>query len=281
MSKTICIMTDLEGAAGIASFEDWCVPAGRYHELAREFLAMQVNGAIEGFFEAGATEVIVADGHGPGALHAGLLDERALYQRGWFAGRWPLCVEKGFTALAFVGQHARSRSPQAHLAHTQSFGVLEIRINGVAVGEFGQLAMCASELGVRTILGAGDEAFTKEARQLVPGIETVAVKRGLMSGAGDECPAKSYARHNLSAISLHPRAAAGRIREAAARALKRMDQEDFGIIPLRAPFVFEQWSRATEDSPPTYGRVEHPTSVAGALNLPMEKGPVPEDEHLS
>ena len=75
--------------------------------------------------------------------------------------------------LAFVGQHARSRSPQAHLAHTQSFGVLEIRINGIAVGEFGQLAMCASELGVRTIFGAGDEAFTKEAADLLPGIETV------------------------------------------------------------------------------------------------------------
>ena len=281
MGKKVCIMTDMEGTAGVANFEDWCRPGAPQYELGRQFLAMQVNGAIEGFFDAGATEVVVADGHGCGALHAGLLDTRALYQRGWFAQRWPLCVDESFDALAFVGQHARSRSPHAHLAHSQSFSVLEIRINGVAVGEFGQLAMCASELGVRTVFGAGDEAFTKEAGDLVPGIETVAVKRGLMTGAGDECTAKSYARRNLSAISLHPEAAAERIRQGAARALKRMDEEEFGLIPLEAPFVCEQWFRATEDAPPTYGRVEHATSVAAALNLPMDRGAVPEDKRLS
>ena len=280
MGKKICIMTDMEGVAGVAAFEDWCLPGGRCYELARQFLAMQVNGAVEGFFEAGATEVVVADGHGPGGLHAGLLDKRALYQRGWFSQGWPLCVDESFAALAFVGQHARSRTPQAHLAHSQSFGVLEIRINGVAIGDFGQLAMCASELGVRTIFAAGDEALTKEAAQLVAGIETVAVKRGLTAGAGDECPAESYARRNLSAISMHPEAAAERIRQGAARALRRMEAESFGIIPLAAPFVCEQWFRATKDSPPTYGRIEHPTSVAGALNLPMAPGPVPEDRRL-
>ena len=281
MGTKVCIMTDMEGVAGVANFDDWCFPTGRRYDLGQQFLAMQVNAAVEGFFQGGATEVVVVDGHGPCGLHAGLIDPRASYQRGWFPQRWPLCVDESCQALAFVGQHAKSRTPQAHLAHSQSFEMLEIRINGVAVGEFGQLAMCASELGIPTIFGAGDEAFTKEAQQLVPGIETVAVKRGLMSGSGDECTAKSYGRRNLSAISLHPQAAAERIRPAAARALKRMGQESFGLIPLKPPFLCEQWFRATEDAPPAYGRAEHPTSVAGAMNLPMERIPVPKDKQLS
>ena len=281
MGKKICIMTDLEGAAGIVNFEDWCGPEGRYYGRAREFLAMQVNGAVEGLFAAGATEIVVVDGHGPGALDPGQLDTRTEYQRGWFAERWPLCLDESFDAVAWVGQHAMSRTPCAHLAHTQSCGVLEIRINGVAVGEFGQLALCASELGIRAIFGAGDEAFTREAQELVPGIETVAVKRGLIPGAGDECTEQAYRRRNTPVVQLHPETAAERIREGAARALGRMDKEDFGLIPLQRPFVREHWFRATADSPPTYCRAEHPTSVAGAFNLPLSKGPLPEDKRLA
>jgi D-amino peptidase len=280
MGKKVCIMTDMEGTAGIANFEDWCVPTGRNYDLGRQFLAWQVNGAVEGFLAGGASEVVVVDGHGPCALHAGLIDPRAWYQRGWFAELWPLCVDKSFDALAFVGQHAKSRTPYAHLAHSQSFSVLEIRINGVAVGEFGQLAMCASELGVRTIFGAGGQAFTEEAQQLAPGIEAVAVKRGLTSGAGDECTAKTYGKRNLSAISLHPQAAAERIRQGAERALKRMAQEPFGLVALRGPFVVEQWLRATEDTSPQYGCTDPAATVAQALNAPMNWGPVPKDKRL-
>jgi D-amino peptidase len=189
-------------------------------------------------------------------------------------------VDKSFDALAFVGQHAKSRTPLAHLAHSQSFNVLEIRINGVAVGEFGQLAMCASELGVRTILAAGGQAFTEEAQQLVPGIEAVAVKRGLTSGAGDECTAKAYGKRNLTAISLHPQAAAERIRQGAERALKRMDKEPFGLVPLQGPFVVEQWLRATEDASPQYGCSDAAATVAGALNAPLNWGQVPKDKRL-
>jgi len=143
------------------------------------------------------------------------------------------------------------------------------------------LAMCAGELGVRTIFGAGDEAFTREAAKLLPGIETVAVKRGLMSGRGDECTTKAYARRNVAAVHIHPQAATERIRPAAARALERMEAEEFGIVPLQPPFVREIWYRATEDNPPTYSRAEHPTHVAEAFNLPAEKLPVPPDKQLA
>ena len=46
------------------------------------------------------------------------------------------------------------------------------------------LGRCAAaQLGIRTIFASGDLALTKEAQALVPGIETVAVKRGTTPGA--------------------------------------------------------------------------------------------------
>ena len=79
----IAIMTDLEGVAGIANFEDWCGSESKYYDKAKMLLTEEVNAAIRGFFDAGADEIVVVDGHGPGAIDTILLDERAEYSRGW------------------------------------------------------------------------------------------------------------------------------------------------------------------------------------------------------
>ncbi|NLX94734.1 MAG: M55 family metallopeptidase [Rhodopirellula sp.] len=44
---------------------------------------MEVNAAIEGFVRGGATDFLVADGHGHAAIHPKLLDSRALLARNW------------------------------------------------------------------------------------------------------------------------------------------------------------------------------------------------------
>ena len=114
------LMTDLEGVAGVMNFEDWCTPGTRYYELAKEFLTLEVNAAVEGFFEGGATEITVADGHGPGAISPKLLDRRVELMRGWPTG-WPALLDDSCDAVAWVGQHAKAGTEYAHLAHTQSF----------------------------------------------------------------------------------------------------------------------------------------------------------------
>lgn len=78
----ILIMTDMEGSAGLLNFKDWISPAGRYYEKGKSFLTNEVNAAIDGFFEGGATEIIVVDGHGHGGIDPELLDERAVLRRG-------------------------------------------------------------------------------------------------------------------------------------------------------------------------------------------------------
>lgn len=273
----IYIMTDLEGVAGVLNFQEWTGPGKPYYQLAKEFLTLEINAAVDAFFEGGATEILVADGHGPGAINIKLLDSRVDYMRGWSEGPWPLMLDETFDALTFVGQHAKSGTPYGHLAHTQSTGYLDLSINGISIGEFGQLAMCASELGVRTIFGSGDKAFTEEAQDLVPGIETVAVKRGIKPGTGDNLTKEEYQRFTSSAIHKHPVRTRRMIREGALRAIKRAQREDFGIIDLEPPFERVAKFRATEDNPQkTISRETHPTSVIAVMNMSFDRKPMEE-----
>lgn len=264
----VYIMTDLEGVAGVLNFAEWTGPGKPYYDLARKFLTLEVNAAVDGFFEGGATEILVSDGHGPSGINIDLLDPRVEYLRGWGAGPWPLCLDSSFHFLAFVGQHAKAGTEYGHMAHTQSTGYLDLSINGISIGEFGQLAMCASELGVRTIFASGDGALAKEAQALVPGIETVAVKWGVKPGTGDELNAEQYARFTSSARHLHPVRARRLIREGALRAIRRAQQEEFGIIPLQPPFEKVIKLRPTADCDyRRISRVRHPTSVIAVMNL--------------
>ncbi len=264
----IYIMTDLESAAGVVSAQEWTSPGQRYYELAKKFLTLEVNAAIDGFCEGGATEILVADGHGAGGLNVDLLDPRAEYLRGWPDDAYPFCLDSSFDFSASIGQHAKAGTRGGHLAHTQGFHVLDISINGMSVGEFGELVMCASELGVRTIFGAGDGAFTQEAKTLVPGIETVAVKWGVKSQTGDDMNTEQYRAYNFAARHLQPERARALIRAGSLKAIQRAQKEDFGIVPLTPPFEMVTKCRPDGDRDyKTISRKTHPTSVIGVLNV--------------
>jgi D-aminopeptidase len=160
-------------------------------------------------------------------------------------------------------------------------GYLNLAINGIPIGEFGQLAMCASQLGIRAIFGSGDKAFTLEAQTLVPGIETVAVKRGTRPGTGDELDAEAYRRKNAGAIHLQPQKACELIRAGAARAIMRAQSENFGIIELTPPFKRVAVFRQTQDQPRTYSLETHPSDVIALMNMPFSSKPVESDERLA
>jgi D-amino peptidase len=274
--KRIYIVTDMEGVAGVQNAEQWLGPEGRYYDVGRKFLTLEVNAAVEGFFAGGATEVVVCDGHGAGAMNIELLDPRAQLERGW-PGGWPgpSLPSGNFDAVAWVGQHSKAGTPYAHLAHTQGWNYLDLAINGVSIGEFGQAAMCASELGVRSIFAAGDKALSDEARALVPGIETVWVKRGTTPGRGDELTSEEYGRRNTAAVHLQPERARALIRAGAERAIRRAQTEEFGLIDLKPPFHRVARFRPERAGQPILVAKEgHPSSVIALMNLPFN--PVPE-----
>jgi D-amino peptidase len=270
----IYLMTDMEGVCGIVNFEDWCVPASRYYEKGKALLTQEVNAAIDGFLAAGATAVTVADGHGCGAVDSTLLHPRAELMRGW-PESWPFFLDAAqYDAVAWVGQHAKAGTCLAHLAHTQSFGYRDESVNGVSIGEFGQFALCAGELGVRAIFGSGDQAFADEAQALIPGIGTVAVKRGTQSDPGHCLPEAAYSRHNVHAVHLSPEEARKRIRAGAEAALRRAAQESFGLLKLPAPYSRVTVLRGTEAQPPRVARNTHPTSIIQLFRQPFSFQPI-------
>jgi len=246
----VYLMTDMEGVCGVLDHDNWVTFDGKYYEEGKRLLTLEVNAAIEGFFSEGATDILVADGHGYGGINNLLLDKRVLYQRG-FHGPFPFGLDRTFDAMAWVGQHAKAGTPYAHIAHTGWFNVLDCSINGVSVGEFGELAFLGDYLGVTPVFGAGDEAFTKEASSLVQGIETVAVKKGLIPGAGDEFDCEGYRNRNIAAIHMHPEKAREKIFKGASEAMKKFREKkySFSMPKISGPYRMETRYRPNSNKP--------------------------------
>src|SRR6478672_8227674 len=59
----IFIVTDMEGVGGVNSADEQLLPGQRRYDESRHLLAGELNAAIEGALAAGATEIVVWDGH--------------------------------------------------------------------------------------------------------------------------------------------------------------------------------------------------------------------------
>lgn len=277
----IYLMTDMEGVCGITNAADWCSPQGPYYEKGKALLTAEANAAIAGFLEAGALQVTVADGHGHGGLDPVKLHPQARFMRGW-PKTWPFLLDaEHYDAVAWVGQHAKAGATHAHLAHTQSFACRDESVNRQSLGEFGQFALCAGELGVPVLFGAGDHAFTKEVEALTPGVETVAVKWGTQPDPGHHLPAAAYAVHNVHAIHLSPEEACKRIRDGARHAVERAQEEDFGLVRLDPPYERVTVLRSNDTEPPRVARNTHPDSIIALFNQPFNFTPLAEADPLT
>ena len=269
----IMIMTDLEGVAGILNAEDWIYPHSRYYDKAKAMLTAEVNAATQAFLDNGFTEVIVYDGHGSGAIDPNLLHAQAKLIRGATNPPYPFGLDRSFAAFAFVGQHAKSRTSYSHLTHTGNFSVLSCAVNGYEIGEFGQCAYCAWELGIPAIFAGGEKALCAEAEELAPGIVTAAVKEGLLEDEFDHYDAKSYAAAKLSAMHLSPQKACELIAEKAALAARKLQSEpqSFSYRPISAPYKIITTFRAQDNRPPFRLLREDAKSFTDAMNQPGRK----------
>lgn len=209
--RKVYIMTDLEGASGLVNARDKGqigTEGSESYQRYRRFLTQDVNAAVQGAAEAGANVFLVNDAHGTvdHNIIPSELDARAELERP-VPGNWLPSLDRTFDAVFCVGCHAMAGTRKGFLDHTQSSThIFNWFLNGVQVGEIGQMAAIAGHYGVPVSLVTGDLAATVEAKKLLGAIETVAVKEGL---------SRNYAR------GLHPSVAQGLIREAAARAVAR------------------------------------------------------------
>jgi D-amino peptidase len=181
----VFISIDLEGASGVCHLaqtengsDDW--------QAARGFMRGDLDAVLEGCLEGGAGEIVVCDAHdrGDNLGVAGLPAGVSLISGGGMELSMMAGVEAGFDAAFMVGYHARAGTARATLAHTYLFAITNVVVCGgpdgdLAIGELGLNAAVAGAFGTPLVFASGDDKLCAEARELVPGVEAVAVKEGL------------------------------------------------------------------------------------------------------
>lgn len=218
----IFISADMEGISGINSPE-YVLKDGSLYQTGRRLLTQEINAAVRGAFDGGATQVIVADVHGARInILVEELDPRALNLTGWpRQPRFPF-LDDTVDGMFLLGYHAMAGTQGACLEHTMTSAAWHcFRVNGEPYGELGIDAELAAEAGVPVVMVSGDDHFCREARQWLGNVETAVVKQGIARQA---------------ALCLSPERGREAVYAAAKRAVERLKAgEKFALPQIPSP----------------------------------------------
>lgn len=223
----ILIAVDMEGITGVTTW-DQVTPGHAEYARFRKLMTQDVNAAIRGACEAGADEVIVADGHWNGSnILIEELEPRARLNTG---SPSPFSMMQGIDesvdGVIFVGYHARNGTPDAILDHTWSrMTVANVWLNDTLTGEYGLNGAVAGHFGVPVIMVTGDQTACAQVTDILGDMETAVVKQ---------------ATGRYAAECLPPQVTQDLIFMSAARAVTRLQDGD---VP--DPFVLDMPVRVT------------------------------------
>lgn len=182
----IYLTADMEGVAGIASRELQLVPEGLQFADARKLLTAEVNAAIAGAYDAGASYILVNDSHGRmNNILPSELDPRAELSQGFPK---PLYMMEGiddhFDLVFMIGYHAAVGTADGFHNHSyNSRGVYNVRVDGKPLSESMLNGRVAGHYGVPVGLITGDEATIRQTQAEAPGVLGAVVKWSYTRGA--------------------------------------------------------------------------------------------------
>lgn len=211
----VLIMCDMEGVSGIVNWGQ--VGGGKpMYEEGRRLYTEEVNAAVRGAKRAGASEIVIVDGHNAGgdwrynSLVPDMLDPDCAWVAHHPWTHYRELLEDGADACFLVGMHARNHTPDGVLCHTiYTAKWHNLWFNDELVGEMGVNAALCGHYGCPVLLVTGDEAACRELTALLgDGLTRVAVKKGLT---------------RFSARQISPRRAREMIEEGAFQALQNLD----------------------------------------------------------
>jgi D-amino peptidase len=213
MKMKILIAVDMEGITGVTTW-DHVTPGHAEYARFRKLMTEDVNAVIVGAFDAGAKEVVVADGHWNGSnILVEELDPRARLNSG---SPSPFAMMQGIgkdvDGVFFIGYHARYGSQNAVLDHTwSSVCVAGLWLNDSIAGEYTLNGALAGHYGVPVIMASGDQTACGQMVELLGLLETAVTKQ---------------ASGRFSAECLAPEVSHKMIRESAKRAVSRLLKKD-------------------------------------------------------
>lgn len=227
----VYIMYEVGGAMGIVStaqlrgmFPSERAAGAEIPLETRKIVTAEVNAAITGAAESGASEFLVNTGCPNGRfILPDELDERAeLIQGSWKPDGTMQGMDETFDAAMLLSMHAKARSPRGVFSHSWSETIYDYRVNGVSVGEVGMAIYFAGAIEVPVVMVSGDLYACQEAQAILDDIEIAPTKQGITRAA---------------ARSPHPRKVLHSIRDAARRAVERLD--NFQPARLESPVNVE------------------------------------------
>jgi D-amino peptidase len=178
----VIISVDMEGISGIVDGSE----TGRdnvEYQRGRSLMVADVNAAIDGVLEVEPkAEIYVSDAHGGMRnILPEELNEKAVLIRGTPKPLTQISgIDGSFDAAIFIGYHSKKGTLHGILSHTISGRAIEsITINNIEVGETAINAGIAGHYGVPLAFLAGDKATTREAKEVNPEVEVVAVKEAI------------------------------------------------------------------------------------------------------
>lgn len=220
----VFIGADIEGTAGVVSLLQ-CVLGEAEYEMGKRLMTGEVNAAVQGAIDAGASQVVVCDGHGnmqnilPEELHS----EAELVRGGIRESLQMQGIDDSYDAFLMTGAHAMAGTRRGVLDHSWvSRMVYNIRIDGQTLNEPCLNAIIAGYYGVPLVMVSGDTATIEQTKAVLPDVKGAVVKEG-------------YGRY--CACSLHPDRARALIRETAREALENLAQ--FEPVKVNDPLCME------------------------------------------
>jgi D-amino peptidase len=191
----IAISVDMEGISGTVSFKQ-IVAGNPEFERAQRLATHDVNAAIAGAREAGATRFFIHDTHWLDEINL-LIDE--LDDDAEYVGGQPLLLweelSADYDAAFLIGYHARAGQPGI-MSHVYSDLICDVRLNGKSAGEGVLAAALAGYYDVPTVLVSGDDLVCAEMQAWCPAIETAQTKISITRYATRCLPVKE-ARANI------------------------------------------------------------------------------------
>jgi D-amino peptidase len=223
----IYISSDMEGTAGVVDWEQ-VMAGGKFYDYYTGLLTREINAAIEGAMEAGASEFLVNDAHSKMSnLRPDALSGSARYLSGRFKPMYMMQgLDSSFDAVFFISYHGSMGSTSSALSHTYfPTAFAEVRLNGVVAGEAGINALVAQAYGVPVVLLTGDQTSADELAPFAPGAYTAVVKESVT---------------RFSANSLHPDVACQLIHDQALLATKSIPsaQPPVNVLPVTMTITF-------------------------------------------
>lgn len=177
----VLLLYDMEGVTGATKPQDVSSSSDSY-PATRESLTADVNAAIAGLQKAGATEVVITDGHGSGSDQPDYLLDKLPKGARFDLRDVPYdpyieTMDKSFAAMVTIAMHGRAGG-KAFLAHTYN-GHTKWVMGGHDMNESMLVAASAARFDIPLILVTGDDVLQKEIAAFSPETSYVVVKRAV------------------------------------------------------------------------------------------------------